>query len=606
MRSSALFLFLLSLPGLVPAQSIRTVPIASGLVGPTDIQSPHDGSGRLFVLEQAGTVRVVRDGTVLPVPFLDIRDRVLTGDERGLLGLAFSPTYAESGRFYLNYTNLEGNTVIAMYRVSANPDMADPASQTILMTVPQPFANHNGGGMQFGPDGFLYIGMGDGGSAGDPQGNAQNLGTLLGKMLRIDVEGEPGQVRIPPGNPFADQPGARPEIWAYGLRNPWRFAFDQPTGLLWIADVGQRMYEEVNAQPANIGGQNYGWRVMEGAHCYNADSCNQEGLVLPVAEYDHGSGCSITGGYVYRGQRSPGLRGTYLYSDFCSGTIWGLRVANSGITAEVLAETDFGVTTFGQDEAGEIYVADARSSTIYRIHGIAAPQFVGEQVVNSASYASGLVAGSLATVFVSGVRDLEGLTFSPEIPLATQLEGVTVTVDGRRAPLQVIANVGGREQVNFQVPFETPAGQSVTVVVTRDGLSSPSVRVPVRAVQPAIYTLDGSNAIAVHVDDGSLVTAANPLRSGEYAFIYASGLGDVSNEPPTGGDAPADPPASAQGPVRVLLNNTPSQVQFAGLAPGFVGVYQVNFQVPAGMAGDLTLVLETGGVRSPVARVPVQ
>jgi glucose/arabinose dehydrogenase len=247
----------------------------------------------LYFAQQDGIVRIFRNGALVTQPFLDIRSKTRGGGERGLLGLAFPPAFAQKQRFYVNYTDLNGDTVIAQYRLSANPDIADAASETVLLKITQPFANHNGGQLRFGPDGYLYIGMGDGGSGGDPMNNGQSLGTLLGKILRLDVESAPGRVQIPPDNPFVNRAGARPEIWAYGLRNPWRFTFDRATRDLWIADVGQNTYEEIDFQPAGSrGGENYGWNLMEGLHCF-LGACSTAGLTLPVAEYTHVEGCSV-------------------------------------------------------------------------------------------------------------------------------------------------------------------------------------------------------------------------------------------------------------------------------------------------------------------------
>ena len=346
----------------VPALALTR--FVSGLEQPLHLTAAGE---RLFVLEQPGRVRIIRDGKLQPEPFLDLTGQVRsTGMEQGLLGLAFAPDYPSSGIFYVHYTGAQGQTVVARYRVSAqNPDRADTASAEVLLTLPQPFANHNGGAILFGPDGYLYIALGDGGSAGDPQNNAQNLDSLLGKLLRIDVSG-PGAYRIPPDNPFVSNPAARDEIWAYGLRNPWRVSFDRATGDLYIADVGQDAIEEINFQPAGSpGGQNYGWRVYEGSRVYKGDGLRD--AVFPVVEYRHGNGnCAVTGGYVYRGQAIPELVGTYIYGDYCSGRIWGARQVNDTWTVTDLLQTDFRISAFGEDEKGELYVVD-HGGAIYRI-----------------------------------------------------------------------------------------------------------------------------------------------------------------------------------------------------------------------------------------------
>lgn len=287
-----------------------------------------------------------------------------------MLGLAFHPNYRANGLFFVYYTNTEGNIQVSRYRVSASDrNVANKNSAAKIITIPHPnFGNHNGGQLQFGPDGFLYIGVGDGGSGGDPPNNAQNRQVLLGKLLRLDVDhGLPYQ--IPVGNPFVGVSDARPEIWAFGLRNPWRFSFDRQTGDLFIGDVGQGSFEEVDLQRrAGSGGQNYGWRLMEGKHCYDPGAnCNPGGLTLPILEYSHAGGnCSITGGYRYRGAKIPSLRGAYIYADFCSGRIFRARPTNGTWSAIQLADTGFGVSTFGEDAAGELYVADLNAA-VYRI-----------------------------------------------------------------------------------------------------------------------------------------------------------------------------------------------------------------------------------------------
>ncbi|MDP2530743.1 MAG: PQQ-dependent sugar dehydrogenase, partial [Candidatus Palauibacterales bacterium] len=320
-------------PAEMGTSGLVATPVVSGLSSPVWLTAPP-GDPRLFVVEQRGTIRIVKDGSLLPEPFLDLRPAVASGGERGLLGLAFHPDYASNGRFYVDYTDPQGDTRVVAYRVSASdPDRADPASGDTILAVDQPYSNHNGGLVTFGPDGMLYVGLGDGGSGGDPRGNGQNRGTLLGAILRLDVDGG-SPYRIPPDNPFVGQAGFRGEIWAWGLRNPWRYSFDPASGLLYIADVGQNDWEEINAEPARSGGLNYGWNVMEGRHCYGSSSCDAQGLVQPILEYDHRDGCSITGGFVYRGSAMPDLQGTYFYSDYCSGWLRSLRYDGTAVGEE--------------------------------------------------------------------------------------------------------------------------------------------------------------------------------------------------------------------------------------------------------------------------------
>jgi glucose/arabinose dehydrogenase len=335
--------------------------VADGLDSPIGLANAGDGSGRLFILEQRGRIRIWQAGSLLDDPFLDLTDQVDCCGERGLLGLAFHPDYAHNGYFFVNYTErVSGDlyTVIARFQVSADPNQADPASELRLLHIPQPYANHNGGGLAFGPDGYLYVGLGDGGSGGDPLGNGQSLDTLLGKLLRLDVDGgEP--YTIPPDNPFASG-GGLPEIWAYGLRNPWRFSFDRLTSDLYIADVGQNAWEEVDFLPAgSAGGANFGWNYFEGLHAYQGQPPADLALETPVAEYSHDFGASITGGYVYRGPNLPEWQGVYLYGDYMSGRIWGLlrQPDNEWQNAE-LFDTGFLITSFGEDESGELYIAD--------------------------------------------------------------------------------------------------------------------------------------------------------------------------------------------------------------------------------------------------------
>jgi len=344
-------------------------PVIGGLELPVDIQNAGDGSGRLFIVEKPGRILILKGGQLLPTPFLDISAEVDSRyTEQGLLGLAFHPNYARSGLFYVNYTDGKGNTVIARFHVSAgNPDLADPKSEMDILHVDQPYNNHNGGGLAFGPDGYLYIGLGDGGSEGDPLLNGQNLHTLLGKMLRVDVDhGNP--YAIPADNPFA-KGGGLPEIWEYGLRNPWRFSFDRLTGDLYIADVGQDAWEEIDFVPSGSpGGMNYGWSFYEGMHPYKGQPPANASFTWPVSEYSHADGCSVTGGNVYRGAALPEWQGVYFYGDYCSGNIWGLlQSSGSASQAKILFTTSAQITSFGMDEAGEIYLVDYGMGELLRL-----------------------------------------------------------------------------------------------------------------------------------------------------------------------------------------------------------------------------------------------
>jgi hypothetical protein len=334
--------------------------VASGLILPLDLTAP-DGDTRLFIVEKGGTIRIVKDGSLLPTPFLDISAQVSTGSEQGLLGLAFHPQYATNGRFIVHYTDLAGDTRVSGFRVSPDPDVADAASEVSILAVDQPFSNHNGGQVLFGPDGHLYIMLGDGGSANDPGGRGQSLADLLGSILRVEpLDG--GGYAVPPDNPFVSTAGARPEIWSYGLRNPWRVAFDPATGDLYIADVGQSQWEEVDVSPSADGagrGLNFGWNIMEGPECLTDSSCDQDAFELPVLSYDHSDGCSITGGFVYRGAAIPALQGHYFYSDYCRGWVRSFRFENGSAVDQfqwpALAPGS-GVPSFGRDATGELYV----------------------------------------------------------------------------------------------------------------------------------------------------------------------------------------------------------------------------------------------------------
>jgi glucose/arabinose dehydrogenase len=348
---------------------LRTQQVVEGLANPVYLTAPKNDP-RLFVVEQSGRIRIIRNGGLLATPFLDITDRVISGGERGLLSLAFDPAYAANGRFYVYYTGAQGDIFVDRFTVSSNPDVANTASDRVITIQHRVNSNHNGGLLLFGPDGMLYLGTGDGGGAGDVPNNAQNTDVLLGKILRLNVAALP--YTIPAGNPFVGQAGAD-EIWAYGLRNPWRYAFDVPPDgtppKLYIADVGQGAREEVDVVDASAAGRNYGWRMMEGTQCYNPSSgCNTTGLTLPIIDYDHGQGCSITGGFVYRGAAIPEVQGHYFYSDYCSGWLRSFRLSGGvAVDQRDWALPSIGnVTSFGVDAAGELYMLST-NGRVYRV-----------------------------------------------------------------------------------------------------------------------------------------------------------------------------------------------------------------------------------------------
>lgn len=362
-------------PALETTKATETATIRLQQVGefrsPVSLTAPA-GDPRLFIVEQAGRIRIVKNGAAESSPFLDIADRVRSGGEQGLLSMAFHPDYRTNGQFFVNFTDRDGDTHVERFTVSrSNPDVADESSSKLILKIDQPYSNHNGGLVMFGPDGMLYIGMGDGGSGGDPQGNGQNPNALLGKILRINVNRiEP--YSIPEGNPYRNG-GGRPEIWSIGMRNPWRFAFDRTTGLLYIADVGQNQLEEINVEPASRGGLNYGWNTMEGDQCYRDRSCDRSGLVMPKVTFTHvGNNCSVTGGFVYRGRAIPALAGTYFYSDYCAGWLKSFKMVN-GAVAEQKTWTvpNLGhVVSFGEDGSGELYII-SESGKVWKMIGAA-------------------------------------------------------------------------------------------------------------------------------------------------------------------------------------------------------------------------------------------
>ena len=474
------------LAGNAVAQRMTLVEVAGGLDAPLFATHAPADSSRLFILEQNQAQVLIRHAQGGPLDvFLDLGGLVSTGGERGLLGLAFDPDYANNGFFYVNYTDLNGDTVVARYTVSPDPDVADPASALVILQIPQPFSNHNGGMLTFGPDGMLYIGTGDGGSAGDPGNRAQNGLELLGKLLRLDVSNsQPGSpYDIPFDNPFVGNPGFLDEIWAYGLRNPWRFSIDRVTGDVYIGDVGQNELEEIDFQSAaSGGGENYGWRLKEGSQCFDPPSnCDPGGLTDPIVEYEHSFfpvlRCSITGGYVYRGSAMPLLSGTYFFSDFCSSEIFGVVYDGENVVSVDDFSDDLspagGVTSFGEDAAGEIYVV--AGSRVYRI-ATALALSIGP-----------LVAGQSASIEISGANPGQQVFFAfstsgtgrtPVPPL-----GVDLALDLPRRLTSTFADAAGNAQVSVQVPPGS-AGRDVWLQAAVAGNTSNVVMGTVEAPNP--------------------------------------------------------------------------------------------------------------------------
>lgn len=362
----------ISPPFVAASVSVRLEPVATVDGAPLAFAAPADGSGRMFIGTKEGRIWVLDGTSVRPDPLLDIRKLVSSGGEQGLLSVAVHPDFPSDPRVFVDYTDADGNTVVSSFRLSgSNPDRLDPATEQSIIRVNQPYANHNGGAVAFGPDGMLYVSLGDGGSGGDPNGNGQRLDTLLGKVLRLDINGPAGSsatYRIPSDNPFVGRAGAREEIWLYGLRNPWRMAFDRATGDLWIGDVGQGDWEEIDVARSGAGGTNFGWNVLEGSHCYKPSrNCQTTGLTPPVTEYGHDLGCTVIGGTVYRGTAQLPLVGGYLFADYCSGRAWAVAADGNGPVEPVRVGTfGSGIVAFGEDGSGEIYIANL-DGTISRV-----------------------------------------------------------------------------------------------------------------------------------------------------------------------------------------------------------------------------------------------
>jgi glucose/arabinose dehydrogenase len=576
--------------GPLPWPTIALERVASGFSNPTHVTHANDGSSRLFVVEQRGLVRILKEGAILPAPFLDISARVSCCGERGLLSIAFPPGRGPKSEFYADYTDVDGNTVVSRFLVSSDPNAADASSEQFILRIAQPFPNHNGGQLAFGPDGLLYVGMGDGGSAGDPNNNGQNLTTLLGKILRMDVIGRTTYA-IPPTNPYYGLSSARNEIWAYGLRNPWRFSFDRKTGDLFIGDVGQGAWEEVDFQPAGAaGGANYGWRLTEGNHCFNpATGCSFAGITPPVAEYGHvGGNCSVTGGFVYRGRDFAGLTGIYFYGDYCSGRIWGLRRSDTGWDDVELAKPGFSISTFGEDEAGEIYVADYTGGVIHRLTDAAGksamrlvPVIVDVAGRNGAHFISELTLGNRGTTDASvdvtftasrAFGSSGSGTVTEAVPMGRQLvfadaleylrgKGLAIPDGSQAGTLRLVfkgISSGDAAFASVRTLAVLPAG--------RAGLAYPALS-PGETAEAGV-SLFGLREDAAFRSNLALVNAADPSAKTSVLLQVTLTSGD-----PGDGRRFALPPVSLQAGQWTQLNQV---LQQAGMTNGWATVERVG------------------------------
>ncbi|MGH9194574.1 MAG: DUF5719 family protein, partial [Acidimicrobiia bacterium] len=518
------------------APSISVQQLTAGLSSPVALTHAGDGSGRIFITEQGGRIRIFEQGSLLGAPYLDIDPLVLTGGEQGLLSVAFHPSYETNGYFFVYYTNNSGNNVVARYQASPpSADTVNAATGEVILTINHPVnTNHNGGQLAFGPDGYLYIGPGDGGGGGDTSNNAQTLSTLLGKILRLDVDSA-FPYAIPPGNPFADGGGPnRDEIWHYGLRNPWRFSFDRLTGEMFIGDVGQASWEEISLAPAEAGGLNFGWRLMEGNHCFNpSTNCNPGGLTLPIIEYSSQSGtveCSVTGGYVHRGP-SSGLNGFYFFGDYCSGKVWAGERAGNSWNAPQLLDTTMNISSFGEDEAGEVYVVH-HGGSVHRIVDNAPPPTCpvagpGAKVVDQilpegeTRYGTGtfilLANPSATTQATANITYLT--TFGPVCPASAQ--GITIEA-GQRRTVDVNTTLGQVTKVGALVEIYGTSAVAEVSVHRKGSLSN--VDVTAAPVAASSWTIPEG---ASHSGFATEISVVNPDTTQDthvdFTFLRPSG-----------------------------------------------------------------------------------
>ena len=586
--------------------NIQLQQVATGLSSPVLVTNARDGSNRLFIVEQTGKIRVLQPDATTATDFLTLTTKLVSGGERGLLGLAFHPNFKSNRKFYVNYTRSgDGATVVSEFQASAsNRNVAD-TTERILLTIAQPFTNHNGGMIEFGPDGYLYIGMGDGGSANDPGNRAQNIEDLLGKMLRIDVNRTEGalQYGIPPDNPFAGATPGRDEIFALGLRNPWRYSFDRLSGQLYAGDVGQNAREWAHIVEK---GKNYGWATWEGTRCNTSKpagspACTALPLIQPLLEYDHSAGrCSITGGYVYRGARFTFPQGAYIYGDYCTGEIWQFVNGQNSL----LQDTPLSVSSFGEDEGGEIYVCGLGNGIVYRVTNTTSPRTLG--TVSSASYdkEAGVARESIVSTFGTGLAN--GEFAAPGLPLPTNLGGTTVTMrDSKSVERLAPLFYAGPLQINFQVPAQTATGYGAIIVKINDVVVS-SGALKVEAFAPGIFSAAASGAgVAAgrvqRVRNGastyeemverdptdatkwrSLAIDLAPPTDGVYLLLFGTGLRGRSE------------PLNAS----VNIGGMVLPVEFVGAQAEFVGLDQINLQLPPSLQGkgEVDVIVTIDGV----------
>lgn len=579
--------------------------VVTGLKQPTLVTGAGDGTGRLFVVEQIGRVRILRDGILLEKPFLDLTARAGFDKNHGLFSIAFPPRFAERKHFYANFTDADGNTVIARYKVTEDPNVADPASEELILEIPQPFAQHYGGMMAFSPvDGMLYISTGDGPIGveadgkylDDPLDNGQNKAIMLGKILRIDTESGVGSYEVPADNPR--KPGWLAENWSIGWRNPWRFSFDRKTGDMYIGDVGSDGYEEIDFEPAGAGGGNYGWALREGNHCVARKECaERDDLIPPVLEYAHDEGCSVTGSVVYRGRNFPELDGTYFFGDFCRGMVWAMKRSAGKWIAEKMGPSGAMLVSFGTGDDGEVFAVDYKGSILRMIKLV--PAFAVTAVGNGASSEPGMVPGSLSSIFTAGLPGVTEAAGQEEQPAPLIRSGVTVWVNGTKVPV-VSVEPGGK--VDFLAPYVLP-DKIATVQVRAGYLSSDPFEVEVRAVMPGLFSTDGRMAKVVD-EAGENTSGGAP---GTVVALFGTGLGPATNPPEFGYPALETPSSEAIRKVTVTMGGTAAEMLYCGLSPGVAGIYTIIVRVPASLkAGDVEVRLAVDGVQSPALQFSVR